>query len=104
MTFQDGQFAQQTSLFATTLTRHGDRFGLRSETFNASAIHEKHRPDTPLLLGQKKSLFAMGPMPFPATKDSITKPLEDLGMGCLGAATQGTYSRQLWNHTDNPSS
>ena len=76
MTYQDAQFAQQTSPHATTLTRHGDRFGLRSETIHAQAIHEKHRPDTPLLMGQKKVLYTVGPMPFSATKESITKLLK----------------------------
>ena len=74
--FQEAQIAQQTSPHVTTLTRHGDRFGLRSDAIHAKDIHDKHRPGTPLLLGQKKSLYTMGPMPFSATKESITKLLQ----------------------------
>lgn len=89
MSYQDAQFAQQTSPFTTTLTRHGDRFGLRSDNLNAQAIHDKHRPDTPLLLGQKKSLYTMGPMPFAATKDSITKLLKTWGWDARALQPRG---------------
>ena len=89
MSYQDAQFAQQTSPFATTLTRHGDRFGLRSDTYNAQAIHDKHRPDTPMLMGQKKALYTMGPMPFAATKESISKLLKTWGWDARALQPRG---------------
>ena len=76
LTFQDAKYAQQTSPQTTTLARHGDRFGLRSDTMNAQEIHEKHRPDTPLLLGQSKMVYAVGPLPFSTTKAALTKLLK----------------------------
>ena len=60
MTFQDAKYAQQTSPQATTLARHGDRYGLRSDVMNAQEIHDKHQPNTPLLMGQSKMLYAVG--------------------------------------------
>ena len=76
MSYQDAKYAQQTSPQSTTLTRHGDRYGLRSDVMNASEIHAKHRPDTPLLLGQTKSLYTLGPLPFSSTKKAVAKILK----------------------------
>eukprot|EP00435_Cladocopium_sp_Y103_P014704 s3651_g3.t1 len=76
MTYQDAKYAQQTSPQATTLARHGERYGLRSDTMNAQEIHEKHRPDTPLLMGQSKMLYAVGPLPFSTTKAALHKLLK----------------------------
>ena len=76
MTYQDAKYAQQTSPQSTTLARHGDRYGLRSDTLNAQGIHEKHRPDTPLLLGQSKMIYAVGPLPFSTTKAALNKLLK----------------------------
>ena len=76
MTYQDAKYAQQTSPQTTTLARHGDRYGLRSDTLNAQEIHEKHRPDTPLLLGQSKMIYAVGPQPFSTTKAALNKLLK----------------------------
>jgi hypothetical protein len=76
MTFQDAKYAQQTSPQATTLARHGDRFGLRSDVMNAQEIHDKHRPNTPLLMGQTKMLYAVGPLPYSTTKAALHKLLK----------------------------
>ena len=76
MTFQDAKYAQQTSPQTTTLVRHIDRYGLRSDPMNASAIHTKHRPDTPLLMGNTKQLYSVGPMPFATTKEALVKILK----------------------------
>eukprot|EP00435_Cladocopium_sp_Y103_P023429 s2528_g5.t1 len=76
MNFQNAKYAQQTSPQATTLARHGDRYGLRSDTMNAQEIHTKHRPDTPLLLGQTKMVYAVGPLPFSTTKAALHKLLK----------------------------
>lgn len=76
MTLQDAKYAQQTSPQTTTLVRHGDRYGLRSDTMVAQEIHSKHRPDTPLLLGQNKLLFTVGPLPYSTTKTALMKILK----------------------------
>ena len=76
MSYQDAKYAQQTSPQATTLARHGDRYGLRCDTMNAQAVHEKHKPDTPLLLGQTKMMFAVGPLPYSTTKAALHKLLK----------------------------
>ena len=75
-TFQDAKYAQQTSPQSTSLARHGDRYGLRSDTMNAQEIHTKHRPDVPLLLGQSKKMYAIGPLPYSTTKSAIHKLLK----------------------------
>eukprot|EP00435_Cladocopium_sp_Y103_P008923 s91_g2.t1 len=77
--FQEAKYAQQTSPQLTSLVRHADRYGLRSDTFNAQQIHEKHRPDTPLLLGSSKMLYMLGPLPFSTTKEAVTKLLKAWG-------------------------
>ena len=75
MTFQDAKYAQQTSPQATSLARHGDRFGLRCNTMNAQEIHDKHRPKTPILLGQSKSTYMIGPLPYSTTREALIKLL-----------------------------
>ena len=76
MTFQDAKYAQQTSPQATSLARHGDRFGLRCDTMNAQEIHDKHRPNTPILLGQSKSTYMIGPLPYSTTREARIKLLK----------------------------
>ena len=76
MTYQDAKYAQQTSPHATSLVRHIDRYGLRSDPLNAPAIHTKHRPDTPLLMGNTKTLYSVGPMPYATTKEALAKILK----------------------------
>ena len=78
-TYQEAKYAQQTSPQATSLVRHANRYGLRSDTLNAQEIHAKHRPDTPLLLGATKKLYALGPLPYSTTKDAVTKLLKAWG-------------------------
>eukprot|EP00435_Cladocopium_sp_Y103_P043937 s1625_g12.t1 len=77
--FQEAKYAQQTSPQVTSLVRHADRYGLRSDTLNAQQIHEKHRPDTPLLLGSSKMLYMLGPLPYSTTKEAVTKLLKAWG-------------------------
>lgn len=73
--FQDAKYSQQTSPQTTTLVRYGDRFGLRSDTMNAEEIHQKFRPDTPMLLGQSKQIYLVGPLPFSTTREAVSKLL-----------------------------
>eukprot|EP00438_Fugacium_kawagutii_P009646 Skav214995 [mRNA] locus=scaffold508:738590:743089:- [translate_table: standard] len=74
--FQNARFAHQTSPQSTTLVRHGDRYGLRSDTMNAKEIHQKHKPGEPLLLGGEEKMYSLGPMPFATTKEGVTKLLK----------------------------
>lgn len=78
MSFQEAKYAQQTSGIATTLTRHGDRYGLRSDAMNAQDVHQKYHPETPLLMGSK-AMYTMGPLPFSTTKDGVAKLLKARG-------------------------
>eukprot|EP00435_Cladocopium_sp_Y103_P066284 s1305_g28.t1 len=75
MSFQEAKYAQQTAPHATSLTRHGDRYGLRSDAVHAQPIHDKFRPETPLLLGNK-SIFTIGPLPYSTTKEGVAKLLK----------------------------
>ena len=74
MSFQEAKYAQQTSNFPTTLTRHGDRYGLQSDAMNAQDLHQKYHPETPLLLGSKAT-YTMGQLPFSTTKEGVAKVL-----------------------------
>ena len=74
--FQDAKYSQQTSPQSTTLVRYGDRYGLRSDTMNAGEIHQRFRPDTPLLLGQVKQIYLAGPLPFSTTREAVCKLLK----------------------------
>ena len=74
--FQDAKYSQQTSPQSTTLVRYGDRYGLRSDTMNAGEIHQRFRPDTPLLLGQAKQIYLVGPLPFSTTREAVCKLLK----------------------------
>eukprot|EP00435_Cladocopium_sp_Y103_P057264 s169_g19.t1 len=75
-TYQEAKYAQQTSPQTTSLVRHADRYGFRSDALNAQEIHMKHRPETPLLLGQHKMLYVLGPLPYSTTKQAVTKILK----------------------------
>ena len=73
--YQDAKYASQTSPIDTSLVRHGNRFGLRSDTMEAEQIHAKFRPDTPLLLGASKQQFNLGPLPYATTREAVQKLL-----------------------------
>ena len=77
--YQDAKYSQQTSPQSTTLVRYGDRYGLRSDTMNAGEIHQRFRPDTPLLLGQSRQVYLMGPLPFSTTREAVCKLLKAWG-------------------------
>ena len=74
--FQDAKYACQTSPVETSLVRHGERFGIRCDMLEAKQIHEKYRPNTPLLLGTSKQQYNVGPLPFATTRESVQKLLK----------------------------
>ena len=98
--FHEAKYAQQTSPQRTSLVRHGDRYGLRSDTLHAKQIHEHHRPDTPFLMGGTKMLYSLGPLPYSTTRESITKlmkvwqwegrPLQPRGRSADGSGVNWT--------------
>ena len=74
--YQDAKYASQTAPIATSLVRHGMRYGLRCDSMEAEQIHTKFRPDTPLLLGTSKQQYNVGPLPYATTRESIQKLLK----------------------------
>ena len=104
----EAKIAQQTSPQTTTLVRHGDRYGLRSDSMNAQEIHEKHRPDTPMLLGNTKQLYSLGPMPFSTTREGVGKLLkawkwDARALQPRGRALDGTGINWSIQATEDPS-
>lgn len=99
-TYQEAKYAQQTSPQKTSLVRHGERYGLRSDTMNAKQVHEHHRPDTPFLMGGTKMLYSLGPLPYSTTRESIIKlmkvwqwegrPLQPRGRSADGSGVNWT--------------
>lgn len=73
--YQDARYASQTAPSATSLVRHGTRYGLRCDSMEAEQIHSKFRPDTPLLLGSSKQQFCIGPLPYATTREAVQKLL-----------------------------
>eukprot|EP00438_Fugacium_kawagutii_P006940 Skav203606 [mRNA] locus=scaffold935:358599:363133:+ [translate_table: standard] len=76
MTYQEAKYALQTAPHKVSLVRHGERYGLRSDTINALQVHTKFRADTPMLLGATKTLYALGPLPFSTSKEAVAKLLK----------------------------
>lgn len=76
VTFQDAKYSQQTAPQQATLVRHGERYGLRSDTMNAQEIHQKFRPGLPMLLGNAKTMYSVGPLPYATTREGVAKLLK----------------------------
>ena len=72
---QDVRLACQTAEHQTSVARHGMRYGIRSDAMNAQAIHAKHRPDIPLLLGAQKTQYTVGPLPYATSREALCKLL-----------------------------
>ncbi len=98
--FHEAKYAQQTSPQRTSLVRHGDRYGLRSDTLHAKEVHELHRPETPFLMGGTKMLYSLGPLPYSTTREAIIKlmkvwqwegrPLQPRGRSADGSGVNWT--------------
>ena len=65
--------SKQSTKEWTSLVRSGTRFGLRVKTVEAAAVHALHKPNQLYLEGGALQSFLVGPMPFGATRASITK-------------------------------
>ena len=64
--------AKATSSKQTILVRVQNRYGLKVAMENASQIHEQFRSDTVFLGGQEKVVYTIGPMPWGASRSSLT--------------------------------
>ena len=60
-----------------TLVRHGNRFGLRAPSDEASDVHKKYRGDTPFLKGDERQLYLVGPLPEGTTKAALLKVFQE---------------------------
>ena len=72
----DAKLACQTAPHASSLARHGHRYGIRCDAIHAQEVHKKHHPDTPLLLGAQKSQYTIGPLPYSTTREAVIKLLK----------------------------
>eukprot|EP00438_Fugacium_kawagutii_P027990 Skav202941 [mRNA] locus=scaffold422:252756:257213:- [translate_table: standard] len=72
---QEAKLAHQTAPNSISIVRHGERYGLRSDTKHAKATHDLHHPGVPLLMGTEKKLYSLGPLPYATTRDGIQKLL-----------------------------
>ena len=64
--------SQSTNLW-TCLVRSGNRFGLRTKTSDARAVHEQHKPQTPYLETDEILTFHAGPFPHGSNRSALVK-------------------------------
>ena len=65
--------SKQSTKEWSCLVRSGTRFGLRVKEAQASVVHAQHKPNQTYLEGTQLQSFLVGPMPFGATRATITK-------------------------------
>ena len=70
---QHAQTAVQTSEQWACIVRSGNRFGIRSTSQEAQALHSIHKPGTPFLDTAHTLQFTAGPFPFGTTKQALVK-------------------------------
>ncbi len=71
--------AMQSSNLQVHLARHGVRYGLRASSDIAEEVHRFHKATVPYLDTVNVLKFLVGPFPFGATRDGITKVFEQWG-------------------------
>ena len=64
---------QQTTKVWTSLVRHGFRFGLRTLKTDAEQLHTLHKPSVPFLETSHASVYVVGPFPYGASRNAISK-------------------------------
>ena len=64
--------AKAMSSAPTILVRVQNRYGLKVSMDQASQIHEQFRADTVFLGGAEKTIYTVGPMPWGASRSSLT--------------------------------
>ena len=63
---------QSTGTWAC-LVRSGPRYGVRVHVANAAHVHQLHRPHQPYLDASKLQTYIVGPFPYGANKQSLSK-------------------------------
>ena len=96
----DALLAKQSSKHWVALVRSGNRFGLRVRAAQAEEVHSIHKPTTPFLNSTEIHSFVSGPWPYGATRQSISKVLQQWGWVVrptqpIGRAADGQGI--LWN-------
>lgn len=71
--------AMQSTQGETSLTRSGIRFGLRTISSNAEAIHTQHKANIPYLDTSSVLKYVAGPFPYGVTKDGLAKLFGEWG-------------------------
>jgi len=64
--------AKAMSTAPTILVRVQNRYGLKASLDQAPQIHEQFRADTVFLGGAEKTIYTVGPMPWGASRSSLT--------------------------------
>ena len=70
--YKEAIASKAISTTPTILVRVQNRYGLKVAMDQASQIHEQFRGDTVFLGGQDKVLYTVGPMPWGASRSSLT--------------------------------
>eukprot|EP00438_Fugacium_kawagutii_P006340 Skav211883 [mRNA] locus=scaffold3296:6148:8907:+ [translate_table: standard] len=65
--------ARQSTATWACLVRNGLRFGVRVRKGDAEEAHRQHKPRSPFLDSQSIVLYQAGPMPFGATKETLSR-------------------------------
>ena len=71
--------AMQSTQGETSLTRSGARFGLRTLSSNAEAIHTQHKANIPYLDTSSVLKYIAGPFPYGVTKEGLAKLFGEWG-------------------------
>ena len=69
---------KQTTPSVIGLARVSDRMGLRTLSIHAESLHQTIRPGSTYLPQGPRQMWAVGPMPFGADRNSISKALRSL--------------------------
>lgn len=106
--FAEAQVIQRASTIPTFLVRQGDRYGLRTDTNQAEALHKIHRPDLVYIPGKELKRYRVGPMPYGSTKQSLVNIFQKWGWPArpIGPQKQANdRSGIMWNvqAADEPS-
>ena len=72
-TYGEAALANQTTTCESTLVRSGDRYGIRVAHDEAEQVHQAHHPDLVFLKGSELKKYRIGPLPYGATKQSLSK-------------------------------
>ena len=65
--------ARQATKEWACLVRSGNRYGLRVKLADAQKVHLCHKPQQPFLESDQLQTYSVGPMPFGATRATLTK-------------------------------